>query len=179
MPLYQFDGAFPVIHPTAFVHPEAVVIGDVEIGPLSSIWPMVVIRGDVNRIRIGARSSIQDGSVLHVSRPSPANPEGAATLLGDDIVVGHKVVLHGCRLEDCCMVGIGATILDHAVVGRAAMVAAGSLIPPRKQVAPGTLWMGSPAREIKALSEKEQQGILDTAQNYLRLAEKYREGRSG
>ncbi|MBF0424235.1 MAG: gamma carbonic anhydrase family protein [Magnetococcales bacterium] len=179
MPVYPYRGTFPEIHPTAFVHPDAVVIGDVHIGPDSSVWPGVVIRGDVNFIRIGARTSIQDGSVVHVSRPSEASPQGYPTLIGNDIVVGHKVVLHGCRLEDSCLIGIGAIVLDNASVGRDSIVGAGSLLTPGKDVPEGTMWMGSPARQLRTTSEAERQSIRATAENYRRLATQYRLAHGG
>ncbi|MBF0134937.1 MAG: gamma carbonic anhydrase family protein [Magnetococcus sp. DMHC-1] len=173
MPVYPYQGIFPTIHPTAFIHPDAVIIGDVHIGAESSVWPMVVIRGDVNYIRIGERTSIQDGSVVHVSRPSEAAPQGHSTLIGNDIVVGHKVVLHGCRLEDACLIGIGAILLDNVTMGRESIVGAGSLVTPGKNIPAGTMWMGSPARQLRTTSETERQSIRSTADNYRRLAAQY------
>lgn len=173
MPIYPFDDILPRIDPTAFIHPEAVVIGDVTIGAQSSVWPGVVIRGDVNRIRIGCRTNIQDGAILHVTRRSEARPDGIPLLIGDDIVIGHGVNLHACRLEDGCMVGIGAIVLDGVVVEARAMVGAGSLVTPGKIVTAGTLWLGSPARQARRLSPEEIDGIAATSQNYVKLSQRH------
>lgn len=173
MTIHACQGIFPKIHPTAFIHPGAVVIGDVEIGAESSVWPGVVIRGDVNRIRIGRGSNIQDGAILHVSRPTESKPGGEPLLIGDLITIGHGVVLHGCVLENGAMVGMRATVMDQVVVGVNAMVAAGALVPPGKRLAEGALWMGAPAQFRRPLSAGEIAEHLATAQNYIRLSRQY------
>ena len=175
MPIYPYRDILPQIDPTAFVHPDAVVIGDVTIGPESSLWPGVVVRGDVNAIQIGARTNVQDGSVLHVTRPTADNPGGTPLIIGDDVLIGHRVSLHACTLNNGCMIGIGAIILDRVVVGEHAMVAAGSLVSPEKTVPSGELWVGSPARSLRPLTADEKNGIAATTANYIRLAQQYRD----
>ncbi|MBF0189740.1 MAG: gamma carbonic anhydrase family protein [Magnetococcales bacterium] len=174
MPLHPFEGILPQIDPSAFVHPDAVVIGDVQIGPESSVWPGAIIRGDVNPIRIGAWSNIQDGSILHVSRPTPSRPNGIPLIIGDRVIVGHHVNLHACQLMDDCMIGIGAIVLDGAVVESTAMVGAGSLIPPGKRVTAGTLWIGSPAKPLRPLSPEEQDAMRATMESYRGLGRRYK-----
>ncbi|MBF0156235.1 MAG: gamma carbonic anhydrase family protein [Magnetococcales bacterium] len=174
MPLYGFEGIIPRVHDSAFVHPEAVVIGDVEIGAGSSVWPGVVIRGDIHRIRIGCGTNIQDGSVLHVGRPTDMDPEGAPLIIGDRVTVGHLVILHGCIVENEAMVGMGSRVLDKARVGTGAMVGAGAMITPGKVIGPGELWVGSPARLLRVMSPAELQKIQATTENYIRLANRYR-----
>nr|CRH04638.1 conserved protein of unknown function [Include Bacterial transferase hexapeptide repeat] [Candidatus Magnetococcus massalia] len=174
MPLYPFEGRWPKIDETAFIHPDAVVIGDVEIGPHSSLWPGVVARGDVNFIRIGSRSNIQDGSILHTTRPKPTNAAGYPLVIGDDITIGHRVTLHGCTLKDGCMVGMNAMVMDSVVVEEQAMIAAGAMVTPGKQVTRRTLWIGSPAREKRGMDEAAIAEISATTENYLRLAAQYR-----
>ena len=173
MPIYPYQGIFPTIDASAYVHPDAVVIGDVHIGANSSVWPGVVIRGDVNSIRIGARSNIQDGSILHVTRPTKDNANGIPLLIDDEVTIGHQVSLHACHLKTRSMVGIGAIVLDRVVVEEQAMVAAGSLVTPGKRVLTGELWMGSPARRVRSLSHQEWTAMAATTENYVRLAQQY------
>ncbi|MBF0400960.1 MAG: gamma carbonic anhydrase family protein [Magnetococcales bacterium] len=173
MPIYPYQGIFPTIDPTAFVHPDAVVIGDVHIGAYSSIWPGVIIRGDVHYIRIGERTNIQDGSVLHVARPTPENPAGIPLLIGDEVTIGHQVSLHACHLHNRSMVGIAAVVLDGVIVEEQAMIGAGSLVTPGKRVPAGELWMGSPARSVRILDDRARQAIAATNSNYVRLAQNY------
>jgi len=144
-----YKGKYPKIHPTAFIAENAVIIGDVEIGEDCSIWYNVVIRGDVNYIRIGDRTNIQDGTIIHVDhRKYP-------TIIGKEVTVGHNVMLHACTIEDRCLIGMSATIMDGAVVGRESIVGAGSLITPGKVVQPRSLWTGSPAKFKRELTEEE------------------------
>ncbi|MBF0463082.1 MAG: gamma carbonic anhydrase family protein [Magnetococcales bacterium] len=178
MPIYPYQGVVPTIDPTAFVHPDAILIGDVQVGAYSSIWPGVVIRGDVHYIRIGVRTNIQDGSILHVARPTEANPEGIPLLIGDEVTIGHQVTLHACHLHNRSMVGIGAIVLDGVVVEEQAMVGAGSLVTPGKRVPAGELWMGSPARSVRRLEERALLGIQATNANYVRLAQNYLDSHS-
>jgi carbonic anhydrase/acetyltransferase-like protein (isoleucine patch superfamily) len=164
-----FNGVSPKIHPSVFIAQDAVVIGDTEIGEGSSVWFGSVLRGDVNFIRIGRRTNIQDACVVHVS--SHDHP----TVLEDDITVGHRVTLHGCRVESNCLIGIGAILLDGARVGRDSLVAAGSLLTPGTVIPPGSLVMGAPARVKRPLAEGEIAGIKDSAARYVVLAEAYRQ----
>jgi carbonic anhydrase/acetyltransferase-like protein (isoleucine patch superfamily) len=173
MAIEPYRGVLPTIDPTAYVHPSAVIIGDVHIGAYSSIWPGVVIRGDVNFIRIGARSNIQDGSILHVTRPTPEHPQGIPLLIDDQVTVGHQVSLHACHLRTRSMVGIGAIVLDGVVVEEEAMVGAGSLVVPGKRVPSGELWLGSPAKTVRILDEKARRAIAATTENYVRLGMEY------
>ena len=173
MPIEPYRGVYPTIDPTAYVHPSAVIIGDVHIGAYSSIWPGVVIRGDVNFIRIGARSNIQDGSILHVTRPTPEQPQGIPLLIGDDVTIGHQVSLHACHLHARSMIGIGAIVLDGVVVEEEAMVGAGSLVAPGKRVLSGELWLGSPAKAVRILDDKARRAIAATTENYVRLGLEY------
>jgi carbonic anhydrase/acetyltransferase-like protein (isoleucine patch superfamily) len=175
--LRAFDGVSPKLGQRVYVDPAATVIGDVAIGDDSSIWPAVVIRGDVNFIRIGARSSIQDGTVIHVSHDGPfTRPGGFPTVIGNDVTVGHSVVLHGCTLEDACLIGMHASVLDGAVVQKHGFVGAGALIPPGKVVGSGELWVGNPARKLRDLSQREIDSLLYSAQHYVRLKDRYLAG---
>lgn len=167
--ILPYRGTRPRIAPAAFVAPGAAVIGDVEIGAGSSVWFGCVLRGDVNFITVGARSNLQDGAVVHVAS------DGPATIIGDDVTVGHAAVIHACTLESGCFVGIRATVMDGAVVESGAMVAAGALVTPGKRVPSGELWAGAPARKLRALSADEIAGLTDIARRYVLLAESYRE----
>jgi carbonic anhydrase/acetyltransferase-like protein (isoleucine patch superfamily) len=154
----------------------ASVSGDVELGNDVSVWPMVVIRGDVNRVVIGPRSNIQDGSILHVTHESIRQPEGRALIIGADVSVGHGVILHACTVGDRCLVGMGATVLDGAVLEPDSMVAAGALVPPGKTVRSGTLWRGNPARFARDLSAQEISDLAYNAAHYVRLKDRYLQG---
>jgi carbonic anhydrase/acetyltransferase-like protein (isoleucine patch superfamily) len=164
-----YRGKHPQIAASVFVHPTAVIIGDVTIGEDSSVWPNVVIRGDVDSIRIGARTSVQDGSVLHVMR------DEYELILGDDVTVGHGVMLHGCTIEPCCLIGIGAIVLNGAKVGTGSIVAAGSLIPERTVIPPGSLVMGAPGKIKRKLTEKEKLSIAEHARRYVEFGKIYRQ----
>lgn len=163
-----WGGKAPRLDDSVWVAEDAVVVGDVTVGPLSSLWFGVVVRGDVNYIRIGARTNIQDQSVLHVTtRTHP-------TVVGDEVTVGHRVTLHGCTIADRCLVGIGALVMDGAHVGEEAMVAAGSLVPPGMVVPPRSLAMGSPAKVKRQLTEAEVDSLRQSAAHYVGYAEQYR-----
>jgi carbonic anhydrase/acetyltransferase-like protein (isoleucine patch superfamily) len=163
-----FGGKAPRLHQTVFATEDATIIGDVEIGEHSSIWFGAIVRGDINYIRIGARSNAQDHCVVHVT--SKTHP----TLVGDDVTLGHRVTLHGCTVRDRCLIGIGAVIMDGAMVGEDAMVAAGSLVPPGMVVPPGMLALGSPAAVKRSLTPEEIAFFTQSAANYAAYAEQYR-----
>lgn len=167
--IMPWKGKWPKIDPTAFIAPGAVVIGDVEIGPEANIWFGVVIRGDVHEIRIGARTNVQDGTVVH------ATQFRAGTYIGSDVTIGHGAILHACVLKDRCFVGMGATILDEAMVETNAMVAAGALISPRKIVPSGELWAGNPAQKLRDMKPSEVDNIAGSAVRYTGFAAEYRE----
>ncbi len=170
-----FQGMTPRIAEDVWVDPTAVVIGDVEIGSGSSIWPLVVVRGDIHHIRIGKNTNIQDGSVVHVTHDSRFNPGGYPTIIGDNITVGHKVMLHGCTIGDNCLIGMSSTVMDGAIIEPRVVLGAGSLVPGGKVLEGGYLWVGSPVRRARELNEKEQEFLDYSAQNYARLAKKYLE----
>jgi carbonic anhydrase/acetyltransferase-like protein (isoleucine patch superfamily) len=173
MSIKPFKGVTPTIGQRAFIDETSVVIGDVHLGDDCSIWPMSVVRGDVNKIRIGARTNIQDGSVLHVTHPHEDMPEGHAVVVGDDVTVGHKVILHGCTIGNCCLIGMGATIMDGAVLEDYVLLGAGSLVSPGKTLEGGFLWLGSPARKIRPLSDDERKWIEYSAKHYVELKGEY------
>jgi carbonic anhydrase/acetyltransferase-like protein (isoleucine patch superfamily) len=159
--LRPYRGVLPSVHPSAYIDPSAQVIGDVHIGPESSVWMNVVIRGDVHRIRIGARSNVQDGTIVHVMRGT--HP----TTIGDEVTIGHGVVVHGCTLEDRVLVGMGAILLNGVVIGAESIVAAGALLPEGMQVPPGSLVMGSPGKVRRELSADEIASIRGYAERYV------------
>lgn len=161
----------PRIAPDAFIAQTATVIGDVEIGAQSNLWFGVIVRGDVNRIRIGSRTNVQDATMIHVTGAGGDWP----TIIGDDVTIGHMCVIHGCTLEDGCMVGIKATVLDGAVVETGALVAAGALVTPGKRVRKGELWGGSPARKLRDLEPKDVAMIERLPGRYAALGAEYRE----
>lgn len=164
----SYKGRMPKIAATAYVDAAATVIGDVTIGEESSVWPGVVIRGDVHYIRIGARTNVQDGSVLHVMR------DEWPLILGDNVTVGHGVVLHGCTIESRCLIGMGCIILNGAKIGTGSIVAAGTLVPERTEVSPGSLFMGHPGKFRRALTPPDQGTIDAYAQRYVEYKETYR-----
>lgn len=174
MPIRKFRGAEPRIHQTALIDPSAIVIGDVEIGEQVFVLPYVVIRGDVNTIKIGACTNIQDGSVLHVNADSVLAPGGAPLVIGARVTIGHKVLLHGCRIGDHCLIGMGSTVMDKVVIGDDVIVGAGSLVTPGKHLESGHLYAGSPARKVRPLRDKEAAYIEYSYQHYLELKELHR-----
>jgi carbonic anhydrase/acetyltransferase-like protein (isoleucine patch superfamily) len=168
--ILAYDGKSPVLAATAWVAPGAVVTGDVAVGEGSSIWFQTVVRGDVNHVRIGARTNIQDLSMIHVT--GGTHP----TVIGDDVTVGHRVVLHGCTVKDRCLVGIGAIVLDGAVIEEEAMVGAGALVPPGMVVPSGKLVLGAPAKVKRDLGADERAFFRESAARYAAYAAKYRAG---
>jgi len=161
--IYPFEGIWPSIDETAFVAPGAVVVGKVAIGPNSSIWYNAVVRGDVDEVRIGSQTNIQDGSVLHEA-------VGVPLLIGDRVTVGHMVILHSCVVEDEAFIGMGATVLGGARIGRGAVVAARSLVLQGQEIPPGALAMGSPARVVRVLSEEEREKFRGAVGRYMKMA---------
>ncbi len=173
MPIKVFENNQPQLGQQVFVDDSAVVIGDVVIGDDSSIWPMAVVRGDVNAIVIGERTSIQDGAVCHVTHDSTYYPGGYALSVGNDVTVGHKAILHGCHIHDYALIGMGAVVMDNAVIEPHTILGANSVVPPGKVLEGGHLWVGSPARKIRCLTEEELDFLKYSAEHYVRLKNKY------
>lgn len=169
--------AFAEHHPECasgcYIDPSSTVIGRVDLGIDSSIWPQTVVRGDVNFIRIGERSNVQDGCVLHVSRPSTAHPTGLPLIIGSEVTVGHKVMLHACTIGDRCLIGMGSIILDGAILEDEVLLGAGSLVPPGKRLESGYLYLGSPVRQIRRLTAEEIAFFQQSAENYVQLKQIY------
>jgi carbonic anhydrase/acetyltransferase-like protein (isoleucine patch superfamily) len=168
-----FKGVHPKIHDSAFIADTAVVIGDVEIGVESSIWFNTVVRGDVNLIRIGDRTNIQDLSLLHVTHRKHADDQGAPLLIGNDVTVAHSVTLHGCTIESGAFIGMQAIVMDHAVVGEQALVGARSLVTEGTVIPPRTLWLGSPARYRRDLTTQELERLGKSSKNYVQYSKEY------
>ena len=168
-PILPYRGTLPRIAADVFLAHNAAVIGDVEIGPGSSVWFTATVRGDFAPVRIGARSNLQDGAVVH------GNIGGPGTRIGDGVTVGHAAILHECTLEDSCLIGMGSCVMDGAIVESGAMVAAGALVTPGKRVPSGELWGGSPARLMRPLTDTEVADIAQSADHYAELAARYRD----
>ena len=166
--LIPYGNHRPKLDTTAYVQNSAQIIGDVAIGAQSSVWFNVVIRGDVHHIRIGVRSNIQDNSTLHVTAGT------WPTLVGDDVTVGHGVILHGCRVGNRCLIGMGAIVMDDAEIGDDCLVAAGALVTPGSRMPAGQLIVGSPAKAVRLLRDDERGRLLQSAQNYVAHAVEYR-----
>ncbi len=173
MTIRSYQGITPKLGNATFIDPTAVVLGDVELGDDVSVWPLTVIRGDMHRIRIGNRTSVQDGSVLHITHAGPFNPDGFPLIIGDDVTIGHQAMLHGCTLGSRILVGMGAMVMDGAVVEDDVIIGAGSLVPPGKTLKSGHLYVGRPVKEVRALTEKEMEFFTYTAGNYVRLKDKH------
>jgi len=169
----SFENYTPDIDATVFVDDSSVVTGNVVIGSDSSIWPCCSIRGDIHSIVIGERTNIQDGSILHVTHDSEYAPGGFKLTVGDDVTVGHSVVLHACTVEDRCLIGMGSVVLDGSVVQSGAMVGAGSLVPPKKVLEGGYMWLGSPVKRVRELSDKEKAFLKYSAQQYVKLKDRH------
>ena len=164
----------PRIATSAFIDETALIIGNVSVGEDSSIWPFTVARGDVHRIEIGHNSNIQDGSILHVSSPTKFAPDGYPLIIGNGVTVGHRAILHACEIEDDCLIGIGSIVLDGAVVKSGALLGANSMVPPNKVIEGGYLWLGSPAKKVRALSDEEKESFHHSAQHYVNLKNKHK-----
>lgn len=172
MAIRSFEDFSPKISESAYIDHSAVVTGNVIIAEDVSVWPCTVIRGDVNHIHIGARTNIQDGSVLHVTHASPeyTSSSGSPLIIGDDVTVGHKALLHACTIGNRCLIGMGAIVMDNTIVEDDVMLAAGSVVPPGKRLESGHLYIGNPAVKKRALSEKERDFLSYSASNYVKLA---------
>ncbi len=173
MMIENFRGVMPTIASDVYIHASAAVIGDVHVGEHSSIWPQCVVRGDVNFIRIGNNTNIQDLSMLHVSHQSSWDPAGAPLIIGNNVTVGHSVVLHGCTIEDECLVGMGSIVMDKVVLQKHVLLAAGSLVPEGKVLESGYLYMGRPAKKIRALTQDEIAHFMYSANHYQKLKNNY------
>ncbi|MBY8061962.1 gamma carbonic anhydrase family protein [Vibrio fluvialis] len=169
----SYKGITPQVGERVYIDESSVLVGDIKIGNDASIWPLVAARGDVNHIVIGARSNIQDGSVLHVTHKNNENPDGYPLIIGEDVTVGHKVMLHGCTIQDRVLVGMGAIVLDGVVVESDVMIGAGSLVPPGKRLESGYLYIGSPVKQARPLNEKERAFLVKSAQNYVQNKNDY------
>ena len=174
MAIRAFQGKTPRVGKDVYVDETALVIGDVTLGDGVSLWPMAVVRGDVHSIEIGAGTNIQDGSVLHVTHESEHTSAGFALSVGENVTVGHKVVLHGCRIGSHCLIGIGAIVMDGAVVEDEVILGAGSLVPPGRILESGFLYVGSPAKRIRPLKPEEKAFLRYSAEHYLLLKDAHR-----
>jgi carbonic anhydrase/acetyltransferase-like protein (isoleucine patch superfamily) len=170
--LRSFKGITPILGERVYVDPAACVIGDVVLGDDVSIWPGTVLRGDVNHIRVGARTSIQDGSIVHVAHAGPYGP-GLPCLIGAGVTIGHAAVVHACTIGDYCLIGMHASVLDGAVVQKHGFVGAGALIPPGKVVGERELWLGNPAKFVRLLSDRQIEQLHYSADHYVRLKNDY------
>ena len=173
MNVRPFGDELPRLGVRVWIDPAAVVIGRVDIGDDASLWPMAVARGDVNSISIGARTNVQDGSVLHVTHDGPYSPGGLPLVIGEDVTVGHRAMLHACTIGHRCLIGMSATVLDGAVLEDEVFLAAGTLVPPGKRLEGRSLYRGSPAQRIRSLSEEELAMLRYSAEHYVRLKDRY------
>ena len=173
MKIRPFKGVMPKLGERVFVDPSAVVLGDVEIGDDSSVWPLTVIRGDMHRIRIGKRTNVQDGSILHITHASSYNPDGYPLTIGDEVIIGHQVMLHGCTIGNRILIGMSTTIMDGAVVEDDVIIGGGSLVPPGKRLHSGKLYVGRPVKEVRDLTEKELSFFSYSAGNYVKLKDEH------
>jgi carbonic anhydrase/acetyltransferase-like protein (isoleucine patch superfamily) len=169
----RYKGILPNIGSQTYIDDSAVLVGDINIANDVSIWPLVAARGDVNTISIGARTNIQDGTVLHVTRRSTNNPDGNPLVIGEDVTVGHKCMLHGCSLGDRILVGMGAIIMDGVVVEDDVFIGAGSLVPPNKTLVSGYLYVGNPVKQARPLKQSEADFLKQSAINYVELKNDY------
>ncbi len=174
MPIRTFRGKAPIIDNTAYVDESAVIIGDVTIGEHSSIWPMVVARGDVHSIKIGRETNIQDGSILHVTHDGKYSPGGFPLIIGNCVTIGHRVTLHACTVGDHCLIGMSATIMDGAVLGDKIIIGAGSLVPTGKELTSGFLYVGTPVKQVRALTDEEYEFLEYSAKHYAKLKEQHK-----
>jgi len=168
-----FDGVIPKVGERVYIDPQACVIGRVDLGDDVSVWPMAVLRGDVQSIAIGARTNVQDGSVLHVTHDGPYTPGGRGLRIGEDVTIGHKACLHACTIGDRCLIGMGAIVMDGVLIESEVIVGAGSVVPPGKRLRSRTVWIGNPARELRVLSEAQVASLAYAAAHYVRIKDTY------
>ena len=173
MSIRSHRGMCPRIGKNVYLDPTSVIIGDVVIGDYCSVWPLTVVRGDIHRIRIGTGTSVQDGSVLHVTHAGPYNPDGYPLIIGDNVTIGHKVMLHGCTIGNRVLIGMAAIIMDGAKIEDEVVVGAGTLVPPGKILESGYLYLGSPVRQVRPLTDKELNYFHYTSKRYVDLAAEY------
>ncbi|MBB1418074.1 gamma carbonic anhydrase family protein [Pseudoalteromonas sp. SG44-1] len=173
MAIRSYKGITPRFNQSVYIDESAVLVGDITLGEDSSVWPLVAARGDVNYIRIGERTNVQDGSVLHLTRASKSNPDGYPLIIGDDVTVGHKVMLHGCCLGNRILVGMGAIVMDNAIIEDDVIIGGGSLVPPNKRLESGFLYVGSPVKQARPLTEQELSFLKVSATNYVELKDEY------
>lgn len=173
MAIRSYRSIFPNLGSSCYIDDSSVIVGDVSLGDDVSIWPLVAARGDVNFIRIGARTNIQDGTILHVTRKSSSLPDGLPLIIGEDVTVGHKCMLHGCILGNRILVGMGAIVMDGAIVEDDVFIGAGTLVPPNKRLESGYLYVGNPMVKKRELNEKERAFLAQSAQNYVQLKNEY------
>ena len=173
MAVRTFEQIDPFVDEGAYVDPDAIVIGDVTIGARSSVWPTSVLRGDVQSIRIGERTNIQDGAIVHVTHDGDFSPGGFATNIGNDVTGGHRAIIHACTIEDRVLVGMGAIVMDGAVVRSDVIIGAGALVPSGTELESGWLYLGSPAKAKRELSEDEQRFLRYSAEHYVELAQRH------
>jgi len=171
--LRTYKNSTPTLGQRVFIDPASVVIGDVELGNDSSVWPCAVIRGDMHYIRVGARTSIQDGAILHITHAGEFNTEGWPLIIGDDVTIGHSAVLHGCTVGNRVLIGIGSIILDGAIIEDNVVIGAGSLVPPGKVLESGYMYMGSPCKQIRPLKDNEKAFFTYSANNYVKLKDQF------
>lgn len=171
--LRSYRGIVPTIGTNNYIDKSAVLVGDITLADDVSIWPLVAARGDVNTITIGIRTNVQDGSVLHVTRKSAHNPDGNPLIIGEDVTIGHKCMLHGCTLGNRILVGMGAIIMDGVVVEDDVFIGAGSLVPPNKRLVSGFLYVGNPIKQVRPLKESESAFLKQSAINYVELKNDY------
>ena len=176
MPIRSYTGIKPVIGQRVYIDESAVVIGKVALADDASLWPMVVARGDVHSISVGPRSNVQDLTLLHVTHDGPYSPGGLPLIIGADVTVGHKCILHACSVGDRCLIGMGSIVMDGAVVENEVLLGAGSLVSPGKRLESGFLYRGSPAQKVRALTGAEREMLLYSAQHYVRLKDGYLAG---
>lgn len=177
--ILTIDGKTPRIHPSAFVAPGCRIIGDVEIGPDVSIWYNCVIRADVNAIRIGARTNIQDGSVVHCDGPKPDQPQGWPTIIGEDVLIGHMTMIHGCMIERAGFVGLGAILMNGVVIGEQGMVGAGAMVTENKRIGPRELWVGRPAKYLRDLPDAALKDMAEGVDNYVENGRRHQQALAG
>lgn len=173
MTIRKYKTISPKVASSAYIDESAAVIGDVEIGADSSVWPMCVLRGDSNFIRVGIRTNVQDGTIIHVTHPYSAAPSGHPVIIGDDVSIGHSVTVHGCSIEDRTLIGMGCTILDGAIIHSEVLLGAGSLVTEGQELQGGYLWLGRPARRARPLTDEERGWFDYIAKHYVKLKNDY------